>query len=199
MLFFGAAGWDCWEDFFLAGSTANLRSGSAWATLPKRVAPQSKNSGSTMAVKRSPRFINPVKNRITCMTISVIRSDMASFTENLLLSTLLEFLTDRNPTTASQIPTAIKQIPIPFRSPLPTPAFSRSSTYSAVPLSASRAVIKKLIPYMIVEVMAENIRKIPPNIRHILPFIACRVTFILSNWSIIKPSSLFCKPTKTQF
>ena len=33
---------------------------------------------------------------------------------------------------ASQIPTAIKQIPIPFRSPLPTPAFSRSSTYSAV-------------------------------------------------------------------
>ena len=53
-----------------------------------------------------------------------------------------------------------------------TPAFSRSSTYSAVPLSASRAVIKKLIPYMIVEVMAENIRKIPPNIRHILPFIA---------------------------
>ena len=32
-----------------------------------------------------------------------------------------------------------------------------------------------------VEVMAENIRKIPPNIRHILPFIACRVTFICSN------------------
>ena len=57
-----------------------LRSGSAWQLCLSGWHPkvkQRKHNG----CKKKPQIHQSGKNRITCMTISVIRSDMASFTE----------------------------------------------------------------------------------------------------------------------